>query len=69
MSTMIIPIILLGKYFELLAKGRTSEAISALLRLKATNAMLVSVDRSLEVTSETLIDCDFIQKHDVLKVC
>eukprot|EP01125_Pyxidicula_operculata_P019708 TRINITY_DN7166_c1_g1_i1.p2 TRINITY_DN7166_c1_g1~~TRINITY_DN7166_c1_g1_i1.p2 ORF type:complete len:877 (+),score=150.09 TRINITY_DN7166_c1_g1_i1:3183-5813(+) len=62
MSIMLIPIILLGKYLEMIAKGKTSEAISKLLNLKAKTALLV-VDGG---TKE--IDVDLIQTGDILKV-
>jgi len=68
MSTMLIPIILLGKYFELMAKGRTSEAISSLLKLRAKTAILVKVDRNYNIESEETIDVDLVQKGDILKV-
>lgn len=43
-SAMLITFVLLGKYLEALAKGKTSEAIGKLLQLAPTTALLVTVD-------------------------
>ncbi|MHA1276177.1 MAG: heavy metal translocating P-type ATPase [Candidatus Helarchaeota archaeon] len=40
-ATMILTFILLGKYLEALAKGRTSEAIKKLMGLQATDAIVI----------------------------
>ncbi|EFJ19167.1 hypothetical protein SELMODRAFT_233397 [Selaginella moellendorffii] len=63
-TTMLFTFVLLGKYLEVLAKGKTSEAIGKLLELAPTTAMLVTADSE----KETEIDAQLIQKGDRLKV-
>lgn len=48
-SAILITLILLGKVFEALAKGRTSEAIKALMGLQAKTAMVLRDGEELEV--------------------
>ncbi|GAX78867.1 hypothetical protein CEUSTIGMA_g6306.t1 [Chlamydomonas eustigma] len=67
-SAMIISLILMGKYLECSAKGKTSEAITKLLRLTPEIALLVERDDSGAITSEQQIPCHLIHKNDVLKV-
>eukprot|EP00026_Physarum_polycephalum_P002085 Phypoly_transcript_02089.p1 GENE.Phypoly_transcript_02089~~Phypoly_transcript_02089.p1 ORF type:complete len:954 (+),score=145.65 Phypoly_transcript_02089:41-2902(+) len=62
-SAMLITFILLGKYFEIVAKGKTSDAIRKLMSLQATKAVLVS-----ENNEEKEIDIDLVQRGDILKV-
>jgi len=61
-SAMLICFVLLGKYLETVAKGKTSEAIRKLMSLQATKAVLVNGE------IETEIDIDLVQRGDVLKV-
>jgi cation transport ATPase len=68
MSSMLIPIIVFGKFLETLAKRKTGEAITKLLQLRATTALLVQLDKFNNIIEETVIDVDLIQKHDLLKV-
>ncbi|PIA38449.1 hypothetical protein AQUCO_02800276v1 [Aquilegia coerulea] len=67
-SSMLVSFILLGKYLEVLAKGKTSEAIAQLLDLAPKTAVLLTFDSEGNVTSEQEIDSRLIQKTDVLKV-
>lgn len=67
-SAMLITFVLLGKYLEVLAKGKTSEAIGKLLQLAPTSALLLTVDSSGRVLTEREIDAQLIQKGDLLKV-
>jgi P-type Cu+ transporter len=67
-SAMLIPIIVLGKYLETVAKGRTSEAVKKLMSLQPPTAVLVEMDDSGHVTSESEIDFSLVQQGDTLKV-
>ncbi|KAF5181557.1 Copper-transporting atpase hma5 [Thalictrum thalictroides] len=67
-SSMLISFILLGKYLEVLAKGKTSDAIAKLMDLAPETAVLLALDSEGNVTSEQEIDSRLIQKNDVLKV-
>ncbi|KAG0598266.1 hypothetical protein M758_12G059200 [Ceratodon purpureus] len=67
-SAMLITFVLLGKYLEVLAKGKTSEAIGKLLQLVPTHAVLLTLDSSGKVMSERHIDSQLIQRGDLLKV-
>jgi Cu+-exporting ATPase len=66
---MLIPIIMLGKYLETVAKGKTSEAVKKLMSLQAAEAVLVTLDPETgRVESEKQIDITLIQQGDVLRV-
>lgn len=67
-SSMLITFILLGKYLEVLAKGKTSEAIAKLIKLAPDTALLLNLDDEGNVTSEQEIDSRLIQKNDVIKI-
>lgn len=67
-SSMLISFILLGKYLEVLAKGKTSEAIAKLMQLAPETAMLLQYDEDKNIISEKEIDSRLIQKNDVIKV-
>lgn len=67
-SSMLISFILLGKYLEVLAKGKTSEAIEKLMDLSPETATLLTVDREGNVMEEEEIDGRLVQKNDVLKI-
>lgn len=67
-SSMLISFILLGKYLEILAKGKTSEAIAKLMDLTPDTAVLLDLDGEGNVVTETEIDSRLIQKNDVIKV-
>ncbi len=51
-SAIIITLILLGRYFEMMAKGRASEAIKKLMRLGAKTARIIRDGKELEVSVE-----------------
>ncbi|GAB4834394.1 Probable copper-transporting ATPase hma5 [Ancistrocladus abbreviatus] len=67
-SSMLISFILLGKYLEVLAKAKTSEAIAKLMDLAPETATLLTLNDEGTVVNEQEIDSRLIQKHDVLKV-
>ncbi|GAV57944.1 E1-E2_ATPase domain-containing protein/HMA domain-containing protein/Hydrolase domain-containing protein [Cephalotus follicularis] len=67
-SSMLISFILLGKYLEVLAKGKTSAAIAKLMDLAPETALLLNMDDEGNVLSEEEIDSRLIQKNDVIKV-
>ncbi|KAM0949536.1 putative P-type Cu(2+) transporter [Dioscorea sansibarensis] len=67
-SSMLISFILLGKYLEVLAKGKTSEAIAKLMHLAPETATLLTYDSEGNVLNEREIDSRLIQKNDVIKI-
>ncbi|KAL3818072.1 hypothetical protein ACJIZ3_003977 [Penstemon smallii] len=67
-SSMLISFILLGKYLEILAKGKTSEAIEKLMDLAPDTATLLTLDNEGNVLNEEEIDSRLIQKNDVMKI-
>ena len=67
-SAMLITFILLGKYLEAAAKGRTSDAITALLTLTPPSALLLRLNAEGAVESEEEVPTSLIHRGDVLKV-
>nr|URM60725.1 Trihelix family protein [Gymnema sylvestre] len=67
-SAMLITFVLLGKYLETLAKGKTSDAIKKLVELAPATAMLLLKDKDGKVVGERQIDALLIQPGDILKV-
>ncbi|XP_059441994.1 probable copper-transporting ATPase HMA5 [Corylus avellana] len=67
-SSMLISFILLGKYLEVLAKGKTSEAIAKLMDLAPETAILLTLDAEGNVVTDEEIDSRLIQKNDVIKI-
>ncbi|KAL8556863.1 hypothetical protein ACS0TY_004367 [Phlomoides rotata] len=67
-SSMLISFILLGKFLEVLAKGRTSEAIEKLINLSPETATLLTTDDEGRVLKEEEMDNRLVQKNDVLKI-
>lgn len=67
-SAMLISFILLGKYLEALAKGKTSDAIAKLMDLAPDTAMLLTLDDDGNVTSEMEISSQLIQRNDIIRV-
>ncbi|KAL0352661.1 UNVERIFIED_CONTAM: Copper-transporting ATPase RAN1 [Sesamum angustifolium] len=67
-SAMLITFVLLGKYLESLAKGKTSDAIKKLVELAPATAILLIKDNGGKVVGEREIDALLIQPGDILKV-
>ncbi|PRQ30077.1 putative cu(+) exporting ATPase [Rosa chinensis] len=67
-SAMLITFVLLGKYLECLAKGKTSDAIKKLIELTPATALLLVKDKGGRCVGEREIDALLIQPGDTLKV-
>lgn len=67
-SAMLISFILLGKYLEVLAKGKTSDALAKLTDLAPDTACLLTSDGDGNVLSGVEINTQLIQKNDILKI-
>lgn len=59
-SAILITLIILGKLFEILAKGRTSEAIKKLMGLQAKTALVIRDGQEMTVPIEEVIIGDIV---------
>ncbi|MDM5153405.1 heavy metal translocating P-type ATPase [Bacillus sp. DX1.1] len=59
-SAVLITLILVGKYFEAVAKGRTTEAISKLLSLQAKEALVIRDGNEMLIPIENVVIGDTI---------
>jgi P-type Cu+ transporter len=59
-SGVVITLVLLGKYFEAIAKGRTSEAMKKLLSLQPKTARVIQNDAELELSVDEVLPGDLI---------
>ena len=59
-AAVIVTLILLGRYFEHIAKGRTSQAIKKLLQLQAKTARIIRDGEAVEVPIEAVVTGDRI---------
>lgn len=59
-AAVIVTLILLGRYLESLARGRTSEAIRRLARLQPETARVVRADAESEIPAEAVVPGDLI---------
>eukprot|EP01102_Stenamoeba_stenopodia_P004386 TRINITY_DN14694_c0_g1_i1.p1 TRINITY_DN14694_c0_g1~~TRINITY_DN14694_c0_g1_i1.p1 ORF type:complete len:916 (-),score=240.84 TRINITY_DN14694_c0_g1_i1:44-2791(-) len=64
----LISFILLGRFMENAAKGKTSSAISKLLSLQTTRCILLRMDKEGNVVEEEEIDTNLVEAGDILKV-
>ncbi|KFM25042.1 putative copper-transporting ATPase HMA5 [Auxenochlorella protothecoides] len=68
-SALLITFVCLGKYLESAAKGKTSQALSALLELAPPTAILCETDPGTDaVSSEREVDAGLLQPGDLFKV-
>ena len=65
-SAVLITLVVLGKYLEAVAKGKTSEAISKLMKMGAKTAMVIRRVNGKE--KEFKIPIDDVQKGDIIIV-
>ncbi|MBP1967343.1 heavy metal translocating P-type ATPase [Paenibacillus aceris] len=59
-SAILITLVLLGKWFEALAKGRTSEAIKSLMGLQAKRAWVIRGEQELSIPLEEVVAGDVV---------
>ncbi|KAL5578253.1 hypothetical protein UlMin_019952 [Ulmus minor] len=67
-SAMLITFVLLGKYLECLAKGKTSDAIKKLVELAPATATLLIKEKDGRYIGEREIDALLVHPGDALKV-
>lgn len=67
-STMLITFIVLGRYLENKAKGESSSALSKLMSLTPSTALMVTVDPHHVVLTERKIPSELISEGDLLKL-
>ncbi|GAB4822450.1 hypothetical protein N2152v2_009496 [Parachlorella kessleri] len=67
-SAFLITFICLGKYLESIAKGKTSQAISELMALAPTTAILCTTDAAGKVVQEEEVAVQLVQQGDLLKI-
>jgi Cu+-exporting ATPase len=59
-AAVIVTLILLGRYLEAMAKGRTSEAIRRLMRLQPKTARVVREEGEAEIAADAVVPGDLI---------
>ncbi|KAJ0408394.1 hypothetical protein P43SY_003120 [Pythium insidiosum] len=68
-AAMLVTFVVIGKFLEAVAKGKTSEALGKLLELQAKSANLLIFDRSgTKVVEEKVVAIELVQRGDILKV-
>lgn len=68
-STMLITFIVLGRYLENMAKGKSSAALSKLMSLTPSTALMLITDPATgQVTAEKRIPTELIQLGDLVKI-
>ncbi|CCI46983.1 unnamed protein product [Albugo candida] len=68
-ASMLVTFVILGKWLEAIAKGKTSEALSKLLDLQVKTATLLIMDEAQKrVVEEQVVSIELVQRGDILKV-
>nr|CCA15286.1 heavy metal ATPase putative [Albugo laibachii Nc14] len=68
-ASMLVTFVILGKWLEAIAKGKTSEAMSKLLDLQVKRATLLIFDEAQQhVVEEQVVPIELVQRGDILKV-
>jgi len=67
-ATTLITFVILGRYLEALAKGRTSEALTKLTSMQPQSAIRMLVDSTGAVTGEEEVPVSALRPNDVVKV-